>query len=132
MRALYAADDMDPKEIRQRKAESLQQFKQGGFYLVDLYEDPLRVEPERVVSDRCVYGLSQRIAKVARAKTPVILIANHVYETAAKKARQQWFNVVHESHLPFPSSGRQQEYRQGLMRLLRAHGWTRPATGLEP
>ena len=106
------------EEPARDKATQLRRLQACGVFLMDLKTDPKSGAGEDL--SRFVPGLVERV--VTCAPEHVVLIKANVYDLAYRPLRDANVPVVDE-RLPFPSSGRQTEFRDGMNRALRAINW---------
>ncbi len=121
MKALHPDECRDPNQIRLRKAEFLRRFKNDGFYLVDVFDDPVpkrsRAEEERQLR-AAVPLLIGRVRQLVSPDTPIVLVSVPVYRGCADGLRQAGFKVANTGPIEFPASGGQRKYREKLRSVL--------------
>lgn len=118
MKALYPDKYTNTPDVRARKKEFLQRFKNDGFYLIDSLDHP--IERSNKI-EQIKNGLQQLIEKIERLvdkDTPIILICSTVYKACNDKLRAEGFNVINLEPIPFAGNGHQNEFRQRLQKLL--------------
>ncbi len=126
MKVIYP-DDKDIKErniknIRKRKREFLERFKNDRYYLTDASERPMednRKSTKRRQLRNSLTKLIQKVEDLVSKDTKIILISKPVYEICYKELKSRGFNVINEGHIPFPGSGHQKKFREMLRKLLK-------------
>lgn len=107
----YLAGGREPED----KRALLERFRDDGFYLEDLHEEPTSVS---TLSDaEAAAGLVTRLDGLDPA-TPIVLIKASVYDAAAPVLRDAGFDRVMPQRLPFPGSGNQGKFRVGFAEAL--------------
>src|SRR5271163_99310 len=100
----YAEDrgsEFKAKQVRQRKAELLQKFKQDGFYLIDASEEPMPEEADTTAKKRIIRNalpeLRRKVRLLCRGReVPVILIGGPTYSICAEVLRRDGLRVLNE------------------------------------
>lgn len=111
MQALYPSKKEE--YLRQKrnpilKETLLTQFKDDGFYLIDLLDFPLSFYSEDL--ENTTYDLISKIKLLLDEQTKIILIKVNVYDTAFSVLKSNGFNVI-DKRIVFPSSGGQQNFQ---------------------
>ena len=110
---------LDEPPSRPDKAAHIEQLRAAGVFLIDLKTDPkVRDEP----LDAHVPDLVARAA--AHRPQHVITIKANVCDLCQVPLRAAGLDVVDE-RIPFPGSGQQRRFVEGMARALHAIGWTR-------
>ena len=99
------------------KEELLTQFRDDGYWLMDVSEVPYTVLQNDYES--CLPDLLQRLRKHADEQTPIILIKANVYDLCYSFLASHGYKVVNE-RLPFPGSGQQRIFREKFAKLIGA------------
>lgn len=111
MQTLYPSKK---EEYLQQKRNSvlkdnlLSQFKDDGFYLIDLLDFPLSFysgDLENTTDD-----LINKVKLLSDENTIIILIKANVYDTAFSILKSNEFNVI-DKRIDFPASGGQQKFQ---------------------
>ncbi len=101
MLALYNADKFDLD--RTAKAEWLQRFRDDGFYLEDLCEEPVNGLPERERSNKRRIAVAKAVTRLQRLKPEGIVICHaKVFGDAYEQLRLAGLPVLHDRAIPFP------------------------------
>jgi hypothetical protein len=116
------------------KEDGLREFQKRGCVLVDATYEPVnRLSPSArdAVIDRDYPLLRDDLAGLKlNAKTPMILIKSNVCRALESKLIRDGFHVLNSGTLiPFPSNGRQTEFRDRFEATLKSAGL---ATLLKP
>lgn len=98
------------------KQRMLQKFQKDGFYLIDLCELPISVDP---ISQRHISQLVPRIQKLVNKETRIILIKATVYERCYSILAKVFGKRVSDNRMPFPSTGNQKAFRQAFSAAIR-------------
>lgn len=121
MKVLYKDDFQSIKELRKRKPEFLKRFKEDGFYLIDACDEPMNDNNAHAKIKRCREALPfliKKLKKLATKETSIILISKSVFEACLCFLKENRFNILNKSFLPFPGSGQQKIFRRKLSRLI--------------
>lgn len=102
------------KPDRKTKANVLEDLKGRGVFLVDLKLEPIDGSP---LSD-CVRDLVERCKALAPRR--IVLIKATVYDVAYRALRSAGLPVV-DKRIPFPSTGRQKEFKREFSEALVEH-----------
>ena len=97
------------------KIELLENFKEDGYWLMDLSEIPTSLTNESLES--CTPSLLQRLEKYIDKNTPIILIKASVYDSCYWPLWDNGYKVIGE-RIPFPGSGQQGVFREKFRRVL--------------
>ena len=106
---------------RGQKHEYLQRFKEQGFYLIDAVDTPINDRKRRERNKIIRKNLENKIKEIEELiskDTPIILIKKNVFEIFHHELEERGFNVVHDEHIPFPSSGHQEEFKEKFKQYL--------------
>ncbi len=107
------------KELRQRKEELLFRFKESGLFLEDAHAGMIPKGTTTAQKRQLLQGsqndLIQRITPYKNSK--IILLSALVYNTLAEVLRQASFDVVNTEMIPFPGSGQQTKFKEGIQKL---------------
>ncbi len=104
------------------KSVLLEDFQNDGFYLVDVCDEPIEEAKKKRQLEKCLPSLIKRIGSLVSDDTKIILISKTVYDACFDRLKEEGFNVINESMIPFPI-GHQPEFREKLAALLKKHGW---------
>lgn len=124
MKALYPLEtqNVETREIRRRKEEFLNSFKNDGFYLVDSLDKPF---DEKYSSDKKIrlikegqYRLLEKIKPLISIDTKVILIAAPVYRANFQYLKENGIPVINNELIDFPGSGGQKKFREKLRKVI--------------
>jgi len=120
MKVLYPGKFVSTPEVRRRKAEFLERFKDDGFYLIDACRGPLpkdarRSEKERVIREDLPF-LKLKLQNL-RQRPKIVLIGKPVYNVCSSALND--FNVINSEMIDFPASSRQPQFRRKLSALLK-------------
>jgi hypothetical protein len=121
MKALYADARGDAKAVRRRKADYLQRFRDGGFYLIDASREPIAGESRAVKARAIRAGLAQLqrdLAEIQHGDLRIILVSSLVYEICCDPLRRAGFDVVNTEMIDFPGFGRQREFQVKFGRII--------------
>ena len=103
----YLQENRTPK----LKIQMLNQFKDDGYFLVDLSPEPIDQIPNgRRGLAHCVPGLIERINQLDCPQASIILIKANVYDIAFQPLRCAGYRVI-DRRIPFPSSGQQLNFQ---------------------
>ena len=107
LKDLYLQKNRPPK----LKVRMLNQFKDDGYFLVDLSPEPIDQIPNgrRGLAD-CVPGLIKRINQLDCLQASIILIKANVYDIAFQPLRCAGYRVI-DQHIPFPAFGQQRNFQ---------------------
>ena len=120
MKALYQVCDV-PK-LRENKKQYLERFKNSGFFLIDAVDMPI---PRGSSKRRAILGDLGRLRGelgqlCSNRDTTIILISASVYSISGSLKRYGC-NVINTEMIDFPACNHQQQFRDKLSSLLRAH-----------
>ena len=118
MKALYASEWGRIKTERQRKPYWLAKFQKSGFRLVDAVKEPISGSPpSRVVQ---IKASAPTLISEIRAMAPdcVVLIKKTVHDALFQQMRVAGFPVINETALPFPATGQQKRFHEGVRHLI--------------
>jgi hypothetical protein len=120
MKALYASEWECTKAERQRKPYWLAKFQKSGFRLVDAVKEPLSGSPRsRVV--RIKASAPTLISEIqVIAPNRIVLIKKTVHDALFQQLRDAGFLVINETALPFPASGQQKRFHDGVRHLIQS------------
>lgn len=113
----------DAKEVRNRKAKFLEQFKQDGFYLIDAVDEPMPGNATTKMKEKLIGSSLPRLKDKLHAlcddrNVPVILIGAPVYNVCAADLRNRRVRVLNIDMINTPAQGGQKEFRCKLGKLL--------------
>lgn len=97
---------------RDDKRALLRLLRDAGVYLIDVSLEPL---PEGSELAPLIPGLLRRIRRLNPQR--IVLVKADVYDEAFEAVRDAGLPVIDE-RIPFPGSGRQQEFRVGFARAI--------------
>jgi len=120
MKALYPSEWGCTKTERQRKPYWLTKFQQSGFRLVDAVKEPVSGSPQsRVVR---IKASAPTLISEIRAFAPnrIVLIKKTVHDALFQQLRDAGFIVINETVLPFPATGQQKRFHDGLRHLIQS------------
>lgn len=123
MKVLYSEKYTSPIEVRRRKKEFLDAFKDEGFYLIDSVEFPITgtyAQRKDLISEKRD-SLIKKMHTLVDNNTPIVLITKTVYEACCKRLKQEGFNIINEEMIPFAGNGQQAKYREKLQNILWKH-----------
>ncbi len=113
---------IETKEIRHRKQEFLNKFKNDGFYLIDSLNKPFEEKystPKKVkLIQEGQKPLLEKIQSLLSEKTKVILIASPVFKANFEFLRKNGIPVINKEAIDFPGSGGQKKYREKMKKFL--------------
>jgi hypothetical protein len=118
MKALYTSEWGCTKTERQRKPYWLAKFQQSEFRLVDAVKEPLSGSSQsRVVR---IKASAPTLISEIRAIAPnrIVLIKKTVHDALFQQLKDAGFMVVNEIALPFPASGQQKRFHDGVRHLI--------------
>ncbi len=108
---------------RGRKHECLQEFKERGFYLIDAVDIPIndmgRKERERIIRENLEEKLKEIEGLGILKSGVIILIKRSIFEVFYQELKRRGFRIAQDGYIPFPSSGRQREFREKFKRCLK-------------
>lgn len=118
MKALYPSEWEGTKTERKRKPYWLAKFQKSGFRLVDAVKEPLSGSPRsRVVQIKASAPIL--ISEIqAIAPDHLVLIKKTVYDALFQQLRDAGFLVINQTALPFPASGQQKRFHDGVCLLI--------------
>ncbi len=114
------------KQVRNRKAEFLEKFKQDGFYLIDAVDEPMPRNAATKMKQEKIRSSLPRLRDKLRAlcgdrDVPVILIGAPVHEVCAADLRKGKVRVLNEDMVNTPAQGGQRHFRRKLREVLNCH-----------
>jgi hypothetical protein len=116
--------NVDISDLRQRKAEFLQGFKDAGFYLIDAVDEPIPQNASSHERRDLIWNNRNNLIWTMRSlvdsRTDVILIKSTVYDLH-DVLRKNDFHIINEDAIEFPSNGHQKQFRDKLTLLLRPY-----------
>lgn len=101
------------------KREMLKKFCSDGYYLIDLFDKPVRKVSKKDMIEatkRLLCKLNSFINKdinkenLMSKKTPIILIKRNVYGISGVLKRNG-YNVINKEPIPFPCCGQQERFK---------------------
>jgi hypothetical protein len=98
---------------REDKRALLRRLREAGVYLIDVSLEPL---PEGSELDPLIPGLLRRIRRLDPQR--IVLVKTNVYDEAFDAIRGAGLPVI-DARIPFPGSGRQQEFRVAFARAMK-------------
>lgn len=110
---------LDKEPTRPNKASLLQALKACGVFLIDLKPDPKESKDE----DLSPYVTDLVDRTIDLRPEMALLIKVNVYDLAFGALRDAGVEVV-DKRMPFPASGRQREFMNGMACALKTIGWT--------
>lgn len=118
MKALYASEWGDTKTERRRKAYWLAKFQKSGFRLVDAVKEPLDGSPPSRIAR--IKASAPTLISEIRAIAPdrIVLIKKTVHDALFQQLRDAGFPVINETALPFPATGQQKRFHEGVRHLI--------------
>jgi hypothetical protein len=125
MKVLYPVDTqfVETKEIRRRKSEFLNKFKEDGFYLVDSLDKPFEKRYSTTEKIGLIKAgqnrLLEKIRNLLSENTKVILIASPVYKANFEFLKNQRIPVINTEPIDFPGSGGQKKFREKIKRIIK-------------
>lgn len=132
VRALFpdVANATEP-ELETQKEQLLHRFQQNGFYMIEALPNSLhhhitKSQRQALIAQH-LPELLQRVKKLAKKNTKIILIKSNVFEVAAEPLRQAGLNVLNKELVDYPGHYNQRDYRQKLAALLDI-SYTQPRT----
>ncbi len=124
IRALYpeVADATEP-ELEAAKEQWLRRFQADGWYMIEALEDSQEHKVTKKQRQEHIHDalprLLERVQKLAKPDTKIILIKSNVFEVAADPLRQAGFTVLNHELVDYPGRYNQQAYRNKLAALAR-------------
>jgi len=112
MQALYPSkkeEYLSQKRNSELKEKLLIQFKEEGFYLIDLLDYPLSFYSEDL--SNTTDDLVNKVNLLSNEQTKIILIKANVYDTAYSVLKENGFNVM-DKRIDFPASGGQIKFQE--------------------
>lgn len=128
IRALYPETaELDEKELEEHKVQWLQRFQADGFYMIEALEDSQEHEVTKKDRQAKIHAalprLLDRVQKLAKPGTAIILIKSNVFDVAAEPLRNAGYNVLNTELVDYPGRFNQKAYRAKLAALIhRAQG----------
>ncbi len=105
---------------RPRKPEYLNGFKDGGYFLIDTCETPLKRGIDKKKQLRAsLEDLIERSRGLREPGTHAVLICATVYDVCLAPLREAGLNVINTEKIPHPGRGHAPEFRERLSRLLK-------------
>ena len=125
MKVLYPGEFASTPEVRRRKADFLEHFKNDGFYLIDACRRPFPKGARRSTKERMIRqelpllktSLVELWKSCCDSITGTILIGRAVYNVCSSALSD--FNVLNREMIDFPASGGQKKFRRKLSLLLK-------------
>ena len=109
---------LDEPPARAAKAAQLARLREAGVFLIDLKTDP------KVTDEPLDAHVPELVARaIALKPNHVITIKANVCDLCQEPLRAAGLDVADE-RVPFPGSGQQRRFIDGMARALRAAGWT--------
>jgi hypothetical protein len=105
----------------QLKIELLERFKEHGFFLLDLSDQPCELNTEPLAA--LVPGLVERVHRLAHRDTWIIMIKANVYDLAYKALIDAGISGVIDVRIPFPGSGQQTRFKLAFRHALEEAGY---------
>ncbi len=99
---------------REEKRALLRKLSEAGVHLIDVSLEPL---PEASQLGPLIPGLLRRIRRLEPQR--IILVKSDVYDEAFHAIRDAGLPVI-DARIPFPGSGRQQEFRVAFARAIKS------------
>lgn len=124
MKALYAEEaDLTEAELEADKESWLNRFMRDGFYMIEALEESqvhevTKQQRKQRIRDS-VPKLIERVKKLARKDTKIVLIKSNVFEEAAEPLRKAGFTVLNRELLDYPGHFNQKAYREKLAQYLK-------------
>ncbi len=120
MKVLYPDRFISAPELRARKKEFLDHFKEDGFYLIDACEAPLprraKKSLKKIKLREGLPCLKEKLKDLCDPDTKIVLISKPVYDVCSSALGD--FNVINSEMIDFPAASRQPHFREKLARLL--------------
>jgi len=125
IRALYPeTTDMPEAELETQKEEWLRRFQHDGWYMIEALTTSQQHEVTKAQRQERIREalpqLIERVGKLAKPDTKIILIKSNVFDVAAEPLRQAGFIVLNRELLDYPGQYNQRAYRQKLAELAAA------------
>lgn len=111
---------METKEIRARKEEMLYRFRDAGYFLEDSVFDVIpkgtstRDKEKNIIANQ--QNLITRITPY-KTNTKFILLSALVFRSNYELLKNKGFDVLNEQIIPFPGSGQQGKFKEGMKQL---------------
>lgn len=130
MKSLYKdARDLAVPQLRANKPEYLDRFRNNGYYLIDAIDDHLpvdtstraRIDLIRQNAPKKAQEVAQLIGELGHEQTIIILIKSTVYQGLYHFFKDSNLPVAEQESIPFPSTGRQKQFKDGLNGLIEPH-----------
>lgn len=124
MKVLYPDKYTDTPNVRLRKREFLEQFKDEGFYLIDACDSPMEKSNSSYKRKKIRESLPSfliKLNKYANKEVKIILISATVYDVCADILRKEGFNIINDEMIDFPGSGAQRMFREKFGRVMNKH-----------
>lgn len=127
MKLLYPneTESMTAKELREKKKEFLNRFKNDGFYLIDSLDEPFEKRynsSEKVeLIKRGQQHLLEKIRNLIFERTKVILIASPVYKANFEFLKNTGIAVINTGPIDFPASGGQKKFKEKMRSILKVY-----------
>lgn len=120
IRWLYQeADEAEIDEMRSRKREYLEKFREDGYYLVDARDVPMprgaKAAMKRQLLRDSLDQLEMNLRALVRDETRIVLISGRMYDVCYARLKGSGLNVINEEMIDFPSSGRQKRRKLGQL-----------------
>jgi hypothetical protein len=118
MKALFPVDGVTGRHYKENKSAYLCKFQNAGFYLEDASSIPFPKGSSSNFKKRILEKefpfLLIRLQSIISKKTPIVLIANTVYDVCFDRLNHEGFNVMNTNAIPFPISN-QSVFRADLV-----------------
>ena len=106
--------------VKGEKGRYLEKFKDSGFYLIDAVDKPInkksQSERNRIIREN-IENKIKEINELISKDTPIILIKKNIFEIFYKRLYNRF--RVYDKSIPFPSHGRQKEFKEKFREALR-------------
>ena len=120
---LFRAMTKDVLEITPKsKDEGLKEFAARGYFLIDATYTPINRMSETDKEATILHDLPmlvEALHEYAGPETGIVLVKVNVCKLLEDKLREEGFKVLnHGTMIPFPTFGRQKEFRQAICAVL--------------
>ncbi len=109
---------LETKELRARKEEMLFRFAEAGCFL----EDSVAVAIPKGTKNKPKIILEHQADLIRRIEpykstAKLVLLSSGVFKTNYEALKQEGFQILNDFMIPFPGSGQQGKFKEGIARL---------------
>lgn len=111
-------EGMETKELRVRKEEMLYRFAESGYFLEDSVPEaiPKGTKNKEKIIVEFQGDLLKRIEPY-KATAKLVLLSSGVFKSNYEYLKQEGFEILNNFMIPFPGSGQQGKFKEGIAKL---------------